>query len=141
MDYVIDLDPTHRVLRCTVTSAFTDVGCTELYRTLKRLASWDGPYAGILDLNQAPAFPISSNTIRVLAALEPAIPAGRPRVIVAAEAVMYGLARMFELIRDSMGGELQVVRSLEEAYDMLGVRPEDFTRRVFPEDLAELALI
>ena len=43
---------------------------------------------------------------------------------------------MFELIRDSMGGEFQVVRSLEEAYDTLGVRPEDFTRRVFPKDLA-----
>ena len=136
MDYVIDLDPTHRVLRGTVTSAFTDEGCTHLYRTVERLTSRDGPYAGILDLTQAPAFPISSNTVRVLAALEPAMPGGRPRVIVAPEAVIYGLFRMFELIRDSMGGQFQVVRSLEKAYDMVGVRPEDFTQRVFPEDLA-----
>jgi len=124
------------VLRGTVTSAFTDEGCAHLYRTVERLASRVGPYAGILDLTQVPAFPISSNTVRVLAALEPAIPAERRRVIVAREAVMYGLARMFELIRDLMGGQFQVVRSLEDAYDMLGVRPEDFTQRVFPEDLA-----
>ena len=132
MDYVIDLDPTHRVLRATVTGAFTDEGWTELYRTTERLASQDGPYAGILDLSQAADFPISPKTIRALAATNPAIPAGRPRVIVASELVMYGLARMFELSRDSMGGQLQVVRSPEEAYEKLGVRPEDFTQRVFP---------
>src|SRR5262245_52806127 len=132
MDYVIDLDPTHRVLRATVTGAFTDEGCTELYRTLERVASRDGPYAGIMDLSQVAEFPISSRTIRVLAATNPALPGGRPRVIVASEPVMYGLARMFELCRDSMGGQLQVLRSPEEAYDWLGVRPEDFTQRVLP---------
>jgi hypothetical protein len=132
MDYVIDLDPTHRVLRATVTGTFTDEGCTDLYRTIERLASQDGPCAGIMDLSQAADFPISPKTIRSLAATNPAIPAGRPRIIVASEPVMYGLARMFELCRDSMGGELQVVRSPEEAYEKLGVRPEDFTQHVFP---------
>jgi len=43
---------------------------------------------------------------------------------------------MLELSRDSMGGQLQVVRSLEEAYDLLGVRPEDFTERIYPEHRA-----
>jgi hypothetical protein len=136
MDYVIDLDPAHRVLRGTVTTAFTDEGCTDFYRTLERIASRGGPYAGILDLSQAPEFPISSATVRVLAMTNPALPAGRPRVIVAREPVIYGLARMFELIRDSMGGELQVVRSLEEAYAMLGVGPDDFVQRIYPDGRA-----
>jgi hypothetical protein len=43
---------------------------------------------------------------------------------------------MLELTRDSMGGQLQVVHSLEEAYEIVGVRPEDFTERLFPEDRA-----
>jgi hypothetical protein len=136
MDYVIDLDPVHRVLRGTVTSAFTDEGCTDLYWTIERIASQGGPYAGILDLSQAPAFPISARTLRVLSTTDPALPVGRLRVIVATEPVAYGLARMFELMRDSMGGELQVVRSLEEAYDLLGVRSSDFTRRVYPDPVA-----
>jgi hypothetical protein len=136
MDYVIDLDPVHRVLRATVTSAFTDEGCTDLYRTVERIASRGGPYAGILDLSPAPAFPISSKTIWVLATTNPALPAGKPRIIVAREPVIYGLARMFELIRDSMGGELQVVRSPQEAYDVLGVRPADFIQRIYPNDVA-----
>jgi hypothetical protein len=43
---------------------------------------------------------------------------------------------MFELQRDSMGGQLQVVHSLDEAYDLLEVTPEDFTERLFPVDVA-----
>jgi hypothetical protein len=89
-----------------------------------------------MDLSQVAEFPISSRTIRALAATSPALPVGRPRVIVASEPVMYGLARMFELSRDSMGGQLQVVRSLVEAYDRLSVRREDFTQRVYPDPVA-----
>jgi hypothetical protein len=36
---------------------------------------------------------------------------------------------------DFNGGQYQVVHSLEEAYDMVGARPEDFTERLFPEEM------
>src|SRR5262249_8599354 len=130
MANVIDLDPAHRVLRVTVTTAFTEEVFTNLYRTIERLASSGGSYAGIFDLSRVPDSSISSRTVRALAASKPAIPAGRLRVIVATQPVMYGLARMFELSQDAMGGQLQVARSLEEAYAMLGVRAEDFTQRI-----------
>jgi hypothetical protein len=59
-----------------------------------------------------------------------------PRVIVAREPAMYGLARMFELSRESTGGQLHVFRSMHEAYDLLKVTPGDFSQRLFTEDLA-----
>ena len=37
---------------------------------------------------------------------------------------------------DSMGGPSQVVWSVEEAYTILGVRPEAFTERLFPKEMA-----
>ena len=43
---------------------------------------------------------------------------------------------MFELLRDSMGGQFHVVHELGEAYDLLEVTAEDFTQRLIPEDLA-----
>ena len=43
---------------------------------------------------------------------------------------------MLQLYQDMLGEHFQFVRSLEEAYEMLGVRPEDFTERVFPIDRA-----
>ena len=35
-----------------------------------------------------------------------------------------------------MGGQLQVVQSIDEAYDLLKVSPEDFSQRLFPVDVA-----
>jgi hypothetical protein len=138
MDYVVDLDPTHRVLRITVTTALTDEACTNIYQAVARLASQGGPYeAGIFDLSQVLDFPLSSDTVRALAATGPILPGEGPRVIVAPRPAAYGLARMFELYRDSMGGNLQtVVQSLDEAYDLLKVTPQSFSQRLFPECMA-----
>jgi hypothetical protein len=134
MDCLIDLDPEHRVLRITVTTrVLTDERLTDMYRLTERIASQGGPYSAITDLSQVESLPISAETIRNLAASNPAVPSGTPRVIVAKDDVGYGLSRMFQLSRDSMGGQLHVVHSLDEAYDLLGVNPEDFSQRLFPE--------
>jgi hypothetical protein len=133
VDCVVDLDPTHRVLRITVTAALTDESSMDMYQMVARLASEGGPYAAITDLSQVTTFPLSANAVRALAAAAPAIPGGRPSVIVAGQPALYGLARMFELSRDSMGGRLQIVRSIDEAYSLLEVAPQDFSQRLFPE--------
>jgi hypothetical protein len=52
MDYVIDLDPTHLILRVTVGQVLTDELTLEISRTVKRLASRGGPYAQITDLSK-----------------------------------------------------------------------------------------
>jgi hypothetical protein len=52
---------------------------------------------------------------------------GRKQVVVGTEPVIFGLARVFEMCDQSIGSEFQVVHSLEEAYDIVGVRPEGFT--------------
>jgi hypothetical protein len=46
MDYMIDLDPTRLILRVTVGNVLTDELSREIHRTVKRLASRGGPYAG-----------------------------------------------------------------------------------------------
>ena len=51
MKYVIDLDPTHLVLRVTMTSAATDPAWLEMYASLSHFAATGGPYALILDLS------------------------------------------------------------------------------------------
>ncbi len=138
MDFVIDLDPRRRVLRITVTRPLTDDACTDLYRTIKRLASRGGPYAVITDVSQVAYCPVTCDTIRALAASEPAVPGGRPRVIVTREPALYGLARMLELYRESMGGQLQltIVGSMDAAYDLLRVTPQDFSQHFYVEDVA-----
>jgi hypothetical protein len=104
-----------------------------MYQLVELIAFQGGPYSAITDLSQVERFPIPAKTIRSLAASAPAVAAGRPRVIVAKQDIAFGLSRMFDLSRDSMDGQLRVVRSLDEAYDLLGVKPEDFSQRLFPQ--------
>ena len=136
MKYVIDLDPTHQVLRVTVTGTVTDPATRELYASLGHLAASGGPYAAIFDLSGVTGNQLSIETVRDLARKRRAIPGGRPRVVVAPRPEEYGRFRMFERLRDEMRGQFHFVLSVDEAYAMLGVSPENFFQRIFPEQLA-----
>jgi len=136
MKYVIDLDPTHLVLRVTMTGAATDPAWREMYASLSHFAAAGGPYALILDLSGVTDDQLSTGTVRDVARKPPAVPVGRPRVVVAPRPEEYGLFRMFERLRDEMRGQFHFVLSVDEAYAMLGVSPENFFQRLFPEQLA-----
>ena len=125
MKYVIDLDPTHQVLRVTVTGTVTDPTFREVYASLSHFAATGGPYAGIFDMSGVTDNQLSIETIRDVAQKPPAVPVGRPRVVVAPRPEDYGLGRMFERLRDGMGGQFHLVLSVDEAYAMLGISPEN----------------
>src|SRR5262249_24047330 len=126
----------HLVLRVIVRGTLTDEGSIEVYRNLARFASRGGPYAAITDLSHVVAFRVSADTVRALATNGSAVPGGGPSVIVASNSALYGLARMGELIRDSIGERLLIMRTIAEAYELLKVTPEDFSQRLFPEDVS-----
>lgn len=136
MHYVIDLDPTARIVRVTVDGVLTDELLMETYSTLKQVVSASGQYSGIFDLSQVVEDRVSSEAIRVLAREVPAILSGRLRVVVASTPSLRGLFRMYEMSGDGMRADLQVVGSIDEAYRMHGVRPEDFSQRLFPAYIA-----
>ena len=133
-DYVIDLDPIHQVLRLTIRKVLTDQVVLDAYRSIGRLASQGGPYAAIFDGSEVQDVKLSADTVRSLALGAPAVPAGRPRVAVVNTIVLYGLTRMFESTRTSVGLQVHIVWSVEKAYAMWGVSPESFSQRLFPEN-------
>ena len=136
----IDLDPTHSVIRLTVLEESVSLECAEdCYRHLSVVTSSGGPYAAIYDLSMARSTSIPTETIRDLARRRPSIPtgkAGKPHVVVGYFPVIYGLARLFQMCGESVGSEFGVVHTLDEAYDIAGARPEDFTQRLYPETMA-----
>ena len=136
MKYVIDLDPTPQVLRVTVTGTVTDQASREAYASLSHFAATGGPYALILDLSGVTSNQLSIEALRDLAQKPPAVPLGRLHVVAAPRPEDYGVVRMFELLRDGMGGQFHPVLSLDEAYAMLEVGPENFSQRLFPEQSA-----
>ena len=112
---MIDLDPTHQVLRVTVTGTVTDPATRELYASLGHVAVAGGPYAAIFDLSGITGNQLSIETVLDLARKRPAVPGKRPRVVVAPRPEEYGLFRMFERLRDEMRGQFHFVLSVDEA--------------------------
>ena len=128
MDYEVDLDPTHSVIRLTVTAEILTLELAEeVYQHLSDVTSRGGPYAAIYDLSAAKRTTIPTDMVRGFARRRPSIPVGRTRVVVGKEPVIYGLACVFQMCSEFLGSEFQVVWSLEEAYDIIGAHPEDFT--------------
>jgi hypothetical protein len=128
MDYEVDLDPTHSVIRLIVTAETVTLELAEeIYQHLSEVASRGGPYAAIYDLSAAKHTTIPTNTVRSFARRQPSIPMGRKHVVVGTEPHIFGLARVFQMCSEAIGSEFQVAYSVEEAYDIVGARPEDFT--------------
>jgi hypothetical protein len=68
--------------------------------------------------------------IRGFARRRPSVPTGRKQVVVGKEEHMYGLARLSQISEENVGKEFEVVQTLEEAYKIVEVCPEDFTERL-----------
>ena len=137
MHYAVDLDPTHAVIRLTVTAEIvTPELAEECYNCLARIGSRGGPYAAIYDLSAATDATLPTELVRHYGRRAPSVPLGRTHVLVAKAPSIFGLAHIFQTCAEFVGHQFEVVQSVEEAYDLVGVRPEDFTERLVPEQPA-----
>jgi hypothetical protein len=136
MNYQIDLDRAHSVIRLTVLEEVVSLELAEdCYRRLSRVTSTGGPYAAIYDLSAAKDTSIPTDMIRNFARRRPSIPTGRPHVVVGKFPVIYGLARLFQMCGEFVGKEFEVVHTLEEAYEIVSAHPEEFTVCLYPPSL------
>src|SRR5262249_11640107 len=137
LDFQIDLDPIHLIIRASITApVVTEEVADDYYWAVSLVAAHGGPYAAIYDLSGVTGTTLSPSAVRGFAKRPYPVPGPRHRVLVAKEPSIYGMARMLQLYQDVMGEHFRVVRSMEEAYELLGVRAEDFTQHVSLGDLA-----
>lgn len=71
-------------------------------------------------------FEVSSDAIRQVAAAPPAFPPAYMRVLVVPKAIIYGMARMFQILGEKTRPDLHVVRTMDEAYRLLRVESPEF---------------
>jgi hypothetical protein len=105
----------------------------EIYTRLTRFSSSGGPYATIYDLTMVKDTTVPVDMVRLFARRNPSVPMGRPHVVVGEAATIYGVARLFQLCREKVYGHFDVVHTLEEAYRICEVHPEDFTQCLWRE--------
>jgi hypothetical protein len=127
MGFWFEFDPGNMVLLVRIEGRLTDELLTEAYRMMRKQSTATDPRAGIVDLSSVTEVALSAAFLREIAKQEPAmVDATRPRIIVAPTAVVFGLARMFQMLGESTRPLLEVVRTLDEALAALGIQSPGF---------------
>jgi hypothetical protein len=122
MSLQFDFDLTHKVIRARVDGIVTDESLKKYYASMSRYGRLSPTFSGICDMSGVSFLAISSDTMRALAKLPPAVPdPDIPRCIVAGSPAMFGMARMFELEAGETRPNLHVVRTEREAFAILGI--------------------
>src|SRR3974390_932645 len=116
-----EFDPVNNILRYCWDGNLTDEILLEGDAAARRLLTGRPPCRGILDFSKVVAIDASSETVRRLAFQPPAYGSGQAVVLVAPKDVAYGLSRMFVMLGEKKRPSMHVVRTIEEAYRLLGI--------------------
>ncbi|MGB8011364.1 MAG: hypothetical protein WCF68_07110 [Terriglobales bacterium] len=131
---VVDFDAKNNILRGTLAGSMTGAALLDFYTAAGKYIASHQPCRGILDFSQVTDFEVSSDAIRQVAAAAPVFPSGNMRIMVIPQTFIFGLARMFQILTEKTRPELQVVRTMEEAYRLLQVESPEFQWvATFPE--------
>jgi hypothetical protein len=126
MAFAFDFDPIHKILRSTFSGRVSDRDLLNHQRVVALLATSLDPHFGVADLSGADPFEATSDGMRELAKLPPAMPhTNRPRVIIAPSDYAFRMARIFEVEGKTTRPNLHVVRSVREASAILGLEMEE----------------
>jgi hypothetical protein len=126
MPHLIEFEPHERIIRVTVQGELSDRGATDLYQAVQAFLSKNQVRGGILDLSPVTSLPMGLNAVRSLAKSPPLFSGPQVRVIVAASDLIFGMSRLFQISRSEIHGELYVVHTLEEAYQIHSLRDPQF---------------
>lgn len=105
----------------------SDAELRTIYEAIGKCVERVRPRSGIVDFSGVTSFRVSAETIRALAASKPPMPDPKmPRFIVAPADHVFAMSRLFEMEGERTRPSLRVVRSIEEAYLVMGIRETRF---------------
>jgi hypothetical protein len=126
--------PTHRILAGRFTGLVTDEELTNFYRMATLMVEALDPLAGITDFSGVETLEVTPETIRTLASFPPIMPQrNRPRIVVASTDSTFEMAQNFKLEGGATRPNLHVVRTIQEAWAIIGVHEPEF--KPIPEAL------
>jgi hypothetical protein len=126
MGFVMEFDATNKILCVRVTGYVGNEIMRDTYAAVAGYVAAHGPCRAITDLSGVTKGDVSPSAIWSLARQTPAIPKGYMRVIVAPEDSKYGMVRIFQILSELTRPDIQVVRTLDEAYRLLQVESPEF---------------
>ena len=133
---VFHFDANHNLLRHSFQGRLTDTALVEGYYKAGKYVARHPPNRIITDFSAVTSIEVSSQTVRTIASTPPKLPVGCTRVFVTPQNSLYGMARMFQILAEKSRPDLHIVRTLDEAYRLLGITSADFIP-IEPEDFVE----
>ncbi len=112
------IDKARGVVFSHYSGLLTDDDILDHQRRLKADPEFDPTFRQLLDMREIEELTATAEGIRQLARGNPFI-SGSRRGGVASKDVVFGMARMFEMMREQMGDEFRMFRSMDAALDWL----------------------
>lgn len=124
MPVSVSVDRNRKLVITTYSGQVTDEDVARQISEIGRYAPYDSDYRAITNFSDVTQFEISSRQIRLVADSKSPLDQAT-RVMVAPSDVAYGTSRMFQVLAASTRPNISVVRSMEEAYKVLGIARDE----------------
>lgn len=123
-----EYDTELQLLLLTFLGELRDSDLIQAYRKTHKFATENVVSRAILDGLSVTTFAVSPEIVHSIAHQPPMVPEDSDRCIVVSQDYLYGMARMYQLLGGESRERLRVVRTLEEAYQYLGIVPPTHLR-------------
>ena len=113
------IDGAHELVLSTASGVFTLADALAHHEQLLKDPDFDPRYSQLVDLTHTAKVELSAEDVRILAERRVFWPCSRRAILVGGD-LLYGLARMFEMLRENAGDEgIRVFRRLDDALDWI----------------------
>ena len=123
METQLTIDSAARVVIVTVIGGLGDAELQSLGDQLEKNPEVAPDFAVLIDLRQADGKTVTSAGVRSLATRALIFSAASKRAVVVPSDLGFGMARMYEMLREGRGGGMRVYRDYDEARRWVAQRP------------------
>jgi len=124
MEFSFEFAHAENILRLTLNGEMNDQAVLELWTEGLPIAQSYSSFRLIVDTAAVTRFAVTPRAVNTLAKRHsPELPM---RVIVAPSDLLYGTSRMFQTLTESTRKNVHIVRTMQEAYKVLGVESPNF---------------
>lgn len=120
MPVQVSVDRNRKLVVTTYSGEVTNADVARQVDEIRSQAPYGADYRSITDFTNVTQFEISADEIRSVADSKSPLADAR-RVMVAPSDVAYGTSRMFQMLAGHTRPNITVVRSMDEAYAVLGI--------------------
>jgi hypothetical protein len=127
MGVFLHFDELNRVLFIRFKGTVTDDVLLDRYRQVREWLAIHGHFSNISDFTDVTSFEVTAQGVTQLAATSPLVPDEFLRIMVAPQDEVFGMTRMFEVLGSPTRNNVRIVRTVAEAYRLVGIEAPEFS--------------